>query len=42
MMLQKLSIVIFASADPGGCVRILTDCERLEHVGLEFEVIMVL
>jgi len=38
----KLSLVIFASADPGGCVRILTDCERLEHHDLEFELIMVL
>jgi len=38
----KLSIVIFANADPGACVRILTDCERLEHEDLEFEVIMVL
>jgi len=42
MTWPKLSIVIFASADPGGCVRILTDCERLEHEELEFEVIMVL
>jgi len=38
----KLSIVIFSDADPGGCVRVLTDCERLRHENLEFEVIMVL
>jgi len=42
MTWPKLSIVIFANADPGACVRILTDCERLEHQDLEFEVIMVL
>ncbi|MBT4034222.1 MAG: glycosyltransferase [Candidatus Marinimicrobia bacterium] len=42
MTWPKLSIVIFANADPGACVRILTDCERLEHQNLEFEVIMVL
>ena len=42
MTWPKLSIVIFSDADPGGCVRILTDCERLEHQDLEFEVIMVL
>lgn len=42
MTWSKLSIVIFANADPGACVRILTDCERLEHEDLEFEVIMVL
>lgn len=42
MVWPKASIVIFAGGDPGGCVRILTDCERLEHKGLEFEVIMVL
>lgn len=38
----KLSLVIFSNADPGACVRILTDCERLEHDDLEFEVILVL
>lgn len=38
----KASLVIFANADPGGCVRILTDIERLEHEDIEFEVIMVL
>ncbi len=38
----SLSIVIFADADPGGCVRILTDCERLEHEAINFEVILVL
>ncbi len=42
MTWPKLSIVIFANADPGGCVRVLTDCERLEHEDLDFEVIMVL
>ena len=42
MTWPKLSIVIFANADPGACVRILTDCERLEHQDVEFEVIMVL
>ncbi|NQV16767.1 glycosyltransferase, partial [bacterium] len=42
MTTPKLSIVIFSHADPGGCVRILTDCERLEHDNLEFEVILVL
>ncbi len=40
--LKQVSIVIFSNADPGACVRILTDCERLEHDGLEFEVILVL
>lgn len=38
----SLSVVIFADADPGACVRILTDCERLEHEALDFEVILVL
>jgi len=38
----KVSIIIFANADPGACVRVLTDCERLEHEDVEFEVIMVL
>jgi glycosyltransferase involved in cell wall biosynthesis len=38
----KVSIVIFANADPGACVRVLTDCERLEHQDIQFEVIMVL
>ena len=42
MTWPKVSLVIFANADPGACVRILTDCERLEHQNLEFEVIMVL
>ncbi len=42
MAWPKLSIVIFANADPGGCVRILTGCERLEYEELEFEVVMVL
>ena len=42
MTWPKLSIVIFANADPGGCVRVLTDCERLEHENLDFEVILVL
>ncbi|MEA3286472.1 MAG: glycosyltransferase family 2 protein [Candidatus Marinimicrobia bacterium] len=42
MTWPKLSIVIFSDADPDGCVRILTDCERLKHQDLEFEVIMVL
>ena len=42
MTWPKLSIVIFANANPGACVRVLTDCERLEHEDLEFEVIMVL
>jgi len=42
MTWPKVSVVIFANADPGGCVRILTDIERLEHQDLEFEVIMVL
>jgi hypothetical protein len=38
----KLSIVIFANADPGACMRILTGCERLQHENLELEVVMVL
>ncbi len=42
MTWPKASIVIFANADPGACVRILTGCERLEHEDLEFEVILVL
>ena len=42
MTWPKVSIVIFANADPGACVRVLTDCERLEHEDIEFEVIMVL
>jgi len=42
MAWSEASIVIFAGADPGGCVRILTDCERLETEGLTVEVIMVL
>ena len=42
MVWPKVSIVIFANADPGGCVRILTDCERLQHEELEFEVVLVL
>ncbi|MCF7826034.1 MAG: glycosyltransferase [Candidatus Marinimicrobia bacterium] len=42
MTWPKLSIVIFANADPGACVRVLTDCERLEHQDIEFEIIMVL
>ena len=42
MTWPKVSIVIFANADPGACVRVLTGCERLEHQDVEFEVIMVL
>lgn len=42
MAWPKTSIVIFAGADPGGCVRILTDCERLQNEDLELEVILVL
>lgn len=42
MTWPKVSIVIFANADPGACVRVLTDCERLEHQDIQFEVIMVL
>ena len=42
MKWPRLSLVIFSNADPGACVRILTDCERLEHDELEFEVILVL
>lgn len=42
MIWPKLSTVIFANADPGACMRILTGCERLQHENLEFEVVMVL
>lgn len=42
MTWPKVSIVIFSAADPGGCVRVLTDCERLKHEALDFEVVMVL
>ena len=42
MTWSDISIVIFSDADPGGCVRLLTDCERLEHQGFELEVVMVL
>ncbi|MCF6237409.1 MAG: glycosyltransferase [Candidatus Marinimicrobia bacterium] len=42
MAWPKLSIVIFSNGDPGGCVRLLSDCERLEQQDLDFEVIMVL
>jgi len=42
MAWPKLSLVIFSNADPGACVRILTDCERLKHDELEFEVVLVL
>ena len=42
MTWPKVSIVVFAAADPGGCIRVLTDCERLRHQDIEFEVVMVL
>lgn len=42
MAWPKLSIVVFSGADPGGCVRTLTSCERLEHDDIEFELILVL
>lgn len=42
MTWPKLSIVVYANADPGGCVRLLASCERLNHEDLEFEVILVL
>lgn len=42
MSLSDLSLVIYANADPGACMRILTDCERLEYEGFSLEVILVL
>ena len=38
---HTLSIVIYNDSDPGSCVRILTDCERLEREKLELEIILV-
>lgn len=42
MICPRISLVIFGDADPGGCVRTLTSCERLERKNLELEIIFVL
>jgi len=41
MTWPDVSIVIFSNSDPDGCVRLLSSCERLEHEGFDFEVILV-
>ena len=42
MVWPKVSIIVFADGDPGGCVRLLADCERLDQSTATFELIMVL
>lgn len=37
----NISLVIYSDGDPDGCVRLLTSCERLQHEGFDFEVILV-
>lgn len=41
MSWPDISIVIFSDSNPDGCVRLLSSCERLEHEGFDFEVILV-